>query len=125
MTAPSQLTQPTFWGYWLRFMLPWLLLVPILTTLLYQKRHEDAMVPLYQEANTLLGDAAKTIAYHIGNIKRDALFLAKYQTLLDAAAGNEQDLTQVEHFFESFSAASQNYDQVRWLDNNADRKSVV
>lgn len=125
MIAPSHVAHPSFGGYWLRFMLPWLLLVPILTTLLYQKRHEDAMAPLYQEANTLLADAAKTIAYHLGNIRRDALFLAKYQTLLDAAAGSVQDLTQVEHFFESFSAASQNYDQVRWLDNDAFEKVRV
>ncbi|MFB2643287.1 sensor histidine kinase [Shewanella bicestrii] len=108
--------------YWLKLMLPWLLLVPLLSLVLYQKRHEEAMTPLARQAAMVLADANQTIAYYLGSLKRDALFLAKYQLLLDTASGKNTDLSTVEHFFKAFSEASQQYDQVRWLDNDAMEK---
>lgn len=66
-------SQQLFWRYWLKLMLPWLLLVPLLSLVLYQKRHEDAMTPLYRQADAVLADANQTIAYYLGSLKRDAL----------------------------------------------------
>ncbi|MFB2734016.1 sensor histidine kinase [Shewanella mangrovisoli] len=115
-------SQQLFWRYWLKLMLPWLLLVPLLSLVLYQKRHEDAMTPLYRQADAVLADANQTIAYYLGSLKRDALFLAKYQLLIDTASGKNAELAAVENFFKAFSDASLQYDQVRWLDNDAMEK---
>ena len=125
---------PTLWRvninptllYWLKLMLPWLLLVPILSSLLYQKLTEDALAPLYQEAESTLSSASKAITYHLGNIKRDALLLANHKLLTTALTyPSDANTAQVAEFFRAFSVASQTYDQIRWLDKNGNEKVRV
>lgn len=113
------LRRPSLWRRLFRLLIPWFILIALVVTLIYQQLWTLSFEPYKRQSQSLLSEADRSVFRNIGDLRQDVLFLAyelSAQTVNTDDAG--QNLSSIEVFFQHFSAASQHYDQVRWIDEN-------
>lgn len=107
------------WSSLLRMLVPWFLVISLVSGLMYQRLYDNAVDPLNSKLHSATSEANKAISRHLSGVQRDALFLARHDALRDyASQPNSKRLLNVEALFVAFSEASALYDQVRWINNS-------
>lgn len=100
-------------------LLPWLIVIPLLAVLFYQYLSVHALAPFHQRLEAVSAESGKAMAQMLGDLKRDALFLAYHRDMQRAAAnGDSASLVQAQALLQAFSEASEQYDQIRWIDES-------
>jgi signal transduction histidine kinase len=110
---------PLLWRDLLRLLFPGTIAIALIISLLYQQLWHLSFEPYKHQSQSLISEAGRSVFRNIGALRRDILFLADELNHQEFSGANEAlALSSIEMFFQRFSAASQLYDQIRWIDKN-------
>jgi len=104
-------------------VLPWLLVLAILFPLAWYELSTTLEGPLRRDRDDTVQDASDIVVRTLGSMRRDVAFLSDLtskQPLADVSAGSS-----AAKLFLSFAASAQQYDQVRWIDEQGNERLRV
>lgn len=102
----------------LRF-LPWAAVTLLVAGFALERMERAALDPLEAAQERAIVRGGRVLAAALGHLGRDIDILAHHDALLAAIADDGADpghLQRLTELFHAFSAASRDYDQIRWLD---------
>lgn len=100
-------------------LLPWSLLIIVLSALLYDRMLSDRLEPLLDAQNDSLGEGVAVLERHLSSLRGDLQFLSQQPLLTRAIkyASNDSYAALSELFVE-FSNSRGVYQRIRWLDES-------
>ena len=102
----------------LRF-LPWAAATLLLAALALERLDQAVLEPVEAAQARAIVRGGRVLAAALGHLGRDIDILSHHEVLLSAAADDGADpvgLARLTDLFHAFSAASRDYDQIRWID---------
>lgn len=117
-TDPASPARPFAQRVLLRF-LPWAAATLLLGALALERLEQTVLEPVEAAQARAIVRGGRVLAAALGHLGRDIDILAHHEILLSAAADDGADpvgLARLTDLFHAFSAASRDYDQIRWLD---------
>ncbi len=104
-------------------VLPWLILLALLFPLAWHELNIALEGPLQRDRDDTVQDSSDIVVRTLGTLRRDVAFLAELaarQPREDVSAGSS-----LANLFTSFATSAQQYDQVRWLDEQGKERLRV
>ncbi|OLU22246.1 hypothetical protein BVH03_25580 [Pseudomonas sp. PA15(2017)] len=100
-------------------LLPWSLLIVVLSLLLYDRMLNDRLEPLLEAQTDSLNEGVAVLERHLSSLRGDLQFLSQ-QPLLNRAVryASDDSYAALSELFAEFSDSRGNYQHIRWLDES-------